>query len=358
MSNRSTSITVSALALVIAASARAGDFSATINQNIFGSNYSIDIYRVANDILGRTGAGSTAGRLEPEGMVFYNGVLYVSGDGSAAETNGFLAAYPAGNLGASPDVLGRYTVTVGNNTAAYGPEGITVNTRGSGYGSFASGPGRLVGVDNVVSPVSSRVLGVMELSGGGMTDTFSGFAVNADDIAFVPGTSAASDRFAIIDGTNVRDTPTSSAYNRLIWYTADDSPVPTGASFAIPLGAKGMLFLPAADAALFSPLATGDSILIASSPESDAVTLESFINRLSLYSLDGTLLAESTLITGPGIVGRFGNIEALAFDSATRRLFIGDETGLNSQIAVLTIPAPGLAAMGLGLAGLVVRRRR
>jgi hypothetical protein len=347
-----------AMALFTGSAAMAGIPSATINQNIFGSNYNVSIFRVGGDIVGRTGAGANAGRLEPEGMVFHNGTLYVSGDGSTAETNGYLAAYSGGNLAASPSVQGRFTATVGSNTAAFGPEGLAVNTRGSGYGSFTGGAGRIVGADNVVSPVSTRVLGVYDLDTTTLTNTIPAFPVNADDITYVPGASASEDRFALIDGTDVRSSPTGSAFNNLVWYTAGNTPVATGASFPIPLGAKGLLYLSAADAALFSPLATGDSLLVASSPASDSVTLESFINRLSLYSLDGTLIAQSNIVTGAGIVGRFGNIEALAYDSSTRRLFLGDEASGNSQIAVLTIPAPGVGAMLLAFAGVVSRRRR
>lgn len=346
---------LAALALS-AGSASAGILSSNINQNIFGANYGISIYRVANDIAGQGPSGSTAGRLEPEGMVFHNGTLYVSGDGSSAETNGFLAAYSGGNIAGPATALGRFTATVGANTAAFGPEGITVNTRSSGYGSFSGSTPRIIGADNVVSPVSARVTATYNLS----TNSLDGvqpvpFAVNSDDVTYVPGADAASDRLAFLDGTNTG----SPARPTLVYYnTAEPTIAPTGLnSFKLPLGAKGLVHLSAADAALFSPNATGAGILVASSPETDPDTLQLLPNRLSLFSLTGTLIAESTLISGTNFVGRFGNLESLAFDSVTKTLFLGDEQGTSSQIATLTIPAPG-SALAFGLAAAALRRRR
>jgi hypothetical protein len=334
-----------AVAMVLASgSAQAGVLSASVPFHpIFGENYTIDIYRVAAD-LSSQGLSPAAGRLEPEGMVFHNGTLYVSGDGTPAETNGYLAAYAGGILSGLPTPQ-RFTVSVTNPsaTAAYGPEGITVNTRGSGYGSFAGGQPTLVGVDNVISPVSRRVLAAMNTAAGTVDSPVVNGAFNYDDITFVPGADAASDRFFVIDAS------TDTVVGRFLSTSGMFETV--GGTFPLPEQAKGVVFLSAADAALFSPLATGDSLLVAVSPDFAGDT-----NKLELYSLTGTLLASSSLPSGTG-VGLFGNIESVAFDTATKRLFIGDENSSSSQIAVLTIPGPG--AVGLGLvAGLAVARRR
>lgn len=337
---------VAVLALVAAAgAANAGVLSSTLtNKNIFGGIYNIDVYRVATD-LSSQGLSPAAGRLEPEGMVFFNNTLYVTGDGSTAEANGYLAAYAGGNIASSPTGQ-RFTVTIGSNTAAYGPEGVTVNTRGSGYGSFGVGSApRLVGVDSVVSPVSQRVLGQMNTGGPSVDSPINNALFNFDDIAYIPGADAASDRFAVIDA--------SGGSVQLSYYTTAASPAPTGiGSFALPTQAKGLLYLPASEAALFSPLATGDSLLVAISPE-----FAGDENILSLYSLSGSLIASSGLGAAGTGVGRLGNIESLAYDSVTKRLFIGDENGASSQIAVLTIPGPG-AAMMVVAGGLVGLRRR
>lgn len=334
-----------AVVIGAAGSASAGVYSTTINQNLFGSNYNISIFRVGPDT--QQGQSPAAGRLEPEGMVWYDGSLYVSGDGTATETNGYLARYDGGNLFGLPQTYGQFTATVGSNTAAFGPEGLAVNTRGSGYGSFSGSTPRLVAGDNVISPVSARVLGAMNITNNTLENQIGNFPVNADDVSFVPGASAAQDRFLFIDGTAVLDPITLSSTNQLVWYSASDMTFQANA-FTVPDGAKGLLYLSAADAALFSPNATSDSVLISftGSP-----------NVLRLYSLDGTLLASQTLPTLSNTVGRFGGVESLAFDPVTKRLFLGDEQGASSQIAVFTIPAPG-AALGLGMLALAARRRR
>lgn len=328
-----------ACALTVAG-AQAGTFFGTLpSQNLFGATYDISIYRVATD-LSSQGLNPAAGRVEPEGMTWYNGNLYVASDGSTSEANGYLAIYGGGNLGNAPSSQ-RFTVTVGSNSAAYGPEGLTVNTRGSGFGSFdAAGAPRFTAIDSVVSPVSSRVLGAMNTGNGSVESGQVNSAFNFDDIAYVPGASASEDRFAVIDG--------GQATPALRFLTTDAVPTFTGPSITLIPNAKGMTFLAAADAALFSPLATTDCLLISAGGTG--------VNFLRLYTTDGTLLAESSITAALGTPG-IGEIEALAFDPASKRLFLGYENGVNSQIGVFTVPAPG-AALGLALVGLAGRRRR
>jgi hypothetical protein len=321
------------------AAAQRAPFSTISNQNIFGGSYSIEIYRVATDYPAGTGA-----RVEPEGMVFHNGILYVSSDAPASESNGHLLAYAGGDLRFLPSSVGRFQVTNGAAQSNWGAEGLTVNTRGTGYGSFSGLVPNIVSVDSQGAPLG-RTLGVQNLTTGTVDSAIGGF-LNSDDIAFVPGANASADRFAVLNGGA---NPPS-----INWFTAANTPVATGLNtFSLRAGAKGLLYLSAADAALFSPLATGEALLVANSPDGGA---PNNVNSLSLYTLDGTLLADSIMPTGIG-AGLLGNIESLAFDSATRRLFIGDEAGANSQIAVLTIPTPAAATL-LGLAGVAAFRRR
>lgn len=325
-----------AAVVVVSGSATAGVETVGINnQNIFGHFYGVSIFRVADDLL------PVGPQLQPEGMVFHDGVLYVSGDGGAtsspAEANGYIAAYPMGNIGATPTPVGQFALS----GRAIGPEGITINTRGSGYGSFSGATPNLIAVDNAGGSVG-RILGVLNPAGPSVDDVRSGF-LNTDDIAFVPGATAADDRLAIIDG--------GSSPASLKWYSAGATPTLLAGGFDLVAQAKGLLYLPAADAARFSPNATGDALLVAVSPDFAGDT-----NKLLLYSLDGDLLDAAILPSGTG-PGLLGNIEALAYDPLTRRLFIGDETGGNSQIAVLTIPSPGAAGI-LGLGVLAAFRRR
>lgn len=327
---------VAGLGLALASSAQAGAlFSVLDNQNLFGSTYSIGLYRVGGDLA------PNGPRLEPEGMVYHNGVLYVSGDASAtstpAESNGFLAAYPLGNLGSTPTAIGQFS----SAGRAFGPEGITVNTRGAGFGSFSTVQPNIIAVDSAGGTVG-RVLTVFNTATTTVQDTQSNFA-NTDDVAYVPGASAVDDRLAIIDGASV---PPSIKY-----YSTASTPAVLPGGFNLVNQAKGLVFLPQAEAALFTPLATTDVLLVGVSPDFVGDT-----NKLLMYGLDGTLIASASLPAGTG-AGLIGNIEALAYDPVSKQLFIGDETGANSQIAVLTIPAPSAAGL-LGLCMLAMGRRR
>lgn len=315
-------ICLSALA-ISAAPANAGTLDATISVNLFGNPYKIEIFRVATDL---TGFGP---QLQPEGMTWETGTLYVTGDagaqaaaGSGTETNGYVAAYSGGTLSTTPTALGQFAT----GGRAIGPEAVTVNTRGSGYGSFAGPTPRLIVIDSAGGAVG-RILAVETPAGPSVDDIQSNFA-NADDLAYVPGADAASDRFAVINAAPA--TPV------IDWYSTAAVPALLSGSFELAVDAKGIVFLPQAKAALFSPLATTDCLM---------VSFAGPTNELRLYKIDGTLLGSSTLPSGTG-TGLFGGVEALAFDPVSNRLFLGDENAGSSQIAVATqVPEPASAWM-------------
>jgi hypothetical protein len=342
MRTRSVVAVAAAVVASVAGAASAGVLAQTIpNTNIFGSLYGVELYRVGGDLIA-SGGGP---RLEPEGLAFHNGVLYASGDGPAGETNGFLAAYAGGNLGAAPTAFGRFTVAAVPSPLPVGGEGLAINTRGSGYGSFTGITPKIATVDNPGGTVG-RILGVHNLSSNQMESVVPAFPVNSDDITFVPGAASdgSQDRFALINAAN---TPAV-----ITWYSTANTPAPTsGVSFSLPLGAKGLTFIPAASANLFLPGTNQDVLLVASSPEGAFTT-----NRLTLFTLDGLQLGESVLPTGANGQA-FGNVEALAFDPVTNRLFLGDETANFGQIGVIVIPSPASAGL-LALGGLAALRRR
>jgi hypothetical protein len=324
----------------LAASASAGVLNNTVNATLFGANRTISIYRVANDLQ------PSGPRLEPEGMTWYNGDLYVSGDAgslaSPSETNGYIARYIGGNLASTPVAVGQFTVV--NSTAGarpVGPEGITVNTRGVGYGAFAGTQPTLVAVDGFASP-TGRILTSLDTATATTSNTIGNYPINSDDIAFVPGSSAASDRFAFIDGTG--------GANQIRFVSAADGTTALPGTFNLPNQSKGLLFLPASEAFWFGQ--SQDVLLVAVSPEFAGDS-----NLLNVYSLTGTLLSSTALPTGNAASGLLQNIEALAWDPSTQRLFFGDENGVSSQIGVVVIPAPGAAAV-LGLGVLAMGRRR
>lgn len=130
------------------------------------------------------------------------------------------------------------------------------------------------------------------------------------------------------------------------------TPAPLPGGFDLMAGAKGLTYLTQPQAAFLLPGTTSDALLVAIKPD---VLLT---HELRLYALDGTLLASSTLPTGVG-QGLFGNVEAVAFDGASNRLFLGDESSVNSQIAVATlVPEPRTLAMLAMAPAFVTRRRR
>lgn len=328
-----------ALALAAIGGANAGTLFATVpNQPLFGTTTEMNIYRVATDLQ------PSGPQLEPEGMTWYNGTLYVTGDAGAVsapiESNGYIAAYVGGNIGASPTPLGQFST----GGRAIGAEGITVNTRGSGYGSFTGSTPRFSVVDSAGGTVG-RILAALDPTGPSVQDIQSSF-LNSDDIAYVPGVSAATDRFAFIDG--------ASSPPSIKWYSTDATPAALSGGFNLEDQAKGLLYLSKNDAQLFSSLANSDCLMVAVGP-----TGSQNFNKLRLYDLSGNLIASSALPTGTG-PGLLGGVEDLAFDPVTRTLYLGDENGVNSQIAVLSVPEPASCvslAVAAGLLALVVRRR-
>lgn len=330
---------LAALTAAVAGGARAGTlFSTVANQNLFGNTYPMDIYRVANDLQ------PLGPRLEPEGMTWYNGNLYVTGDASAVttptESNGYVAVYPNGDLSLTPTPLGQFAT----GGRAIGAEGVTINTRGAGYGSFPGVAPLLTVVDNAGGSVG-RILAALDPAGPSVGQIQSGF-INSDDIAYVPGASAASDRFAVLNGGT---TPPS-----IVWFSTDATPLALPGGFDLEEEAKGLVYLPKSQAKLFSSLADADCLMVGVGPNNDN------LNKLRLYDLAGNLLDSATIAagTGPGLLGA---IEALAFDPVSRTLFLGDENGASSQIAKITVPEPASALL-LGLAAAltatIVGRRR
>jgi MYXO-CTERM domain-containing protein len=333
-------ISASVACTVVTLSAQAGSLNNAFSTSMFGLTRPVSVYRVGGDLA------PSGPRLEPEGMVWFNGDLYASGDANTlatpGESNGFIARYIGGNLASTPVAVGQFTVVNGTAGARpVGPEGITVNTRGSGYGSFAGSQPTLVAVDGFSTP-TGRIVTTLNTANGTTAGTIGAYPINSDDIAFVPGADAASDRFAFIDGTG--------GANQLRFVSAADGFTALSGTFNLPNQSKGLVYLPASEAAWFG--FAQDAFLVAISPDFAGDT-----NKLNLYSITGTLLASEALPTGNAASGLFQNAESLAWDPATQRLFIGDENGATSQIAVVTVPTPGAATM-LGLGALAATRRR
>lgn len=239
--------------------------------------------------------------------------------------------------------MGQFNVLAGvGGNLPVGPEGITVNTRGIGYGSFSGSNLSVVAVDGSSSP-TGRILTTLNTTTNTTSGTVGSYPINSDNIAFVPGIASdgSQDRFAVIDGSN--------GNNQMRFVSAADGRTALS-FFSLPNQSKGLVYLPASEAAWFG--FAQDAFLVAITPDFAGDT-----NKLNLYSITGVLLASEILPTGNAASGLFHATESLAWNPATQQLFIGDENGMSSQIAVVTVPAPGVAAL-LGLGALAAGRRR
>jgi hypothetical protein len=320
----------------LASSALAGTQIATNVVNLYGNNYSVASFNVITDV------GIAGTTLQPEGMTFYNGTLYVAGDRDNGETRGNLVAYAGGTLTAPTRIaLGTALDSDAGSNLNWGPEGITVNTSGSGYGSFSSGPGRLAGVEGA----GRDRAGVINLADGTVTDLIGNAPQvfgNFDDLAF----SSDADAFFAVDGDLA-----SSPLVRLNKFTlAVEGTVVANWGGG---NAKGLAVISKA----FAEALTGTTIL---TNQAFLVALKDGtgplgVNRLAVADLNGNIIGGQQAFNLLGLGARASEIEALAVDEATNRIFVGDEG--TRTIHVLTIPTPSSLAL-LGLAGLAGARRR
>jgi len=319
----------------IASVASAGSLTTTQNVTLWGNSYSVKSYNVAGDL----GAGL---QLQPESMHFYNGVLYVGGDRDAGETNGNLAAYNLGNVGAAPTVRAIADASDNGTLRKWGPEGITVNTSGSGYGSFASGGPKLVSVEGAgrrragVINLGSSPAPVENIIGNSPDPAFQ----NLDDISF----SSAADIFFGIDGDGSGNTVRRLNKNTLA----------VESSFTLVTGgAKGMTVISAAFAQLLTGVSinTSQALLFAQKDGTGAAG----VNRLSVYDTNGNIIGSEQGFNLSGL-GISSEIEAIGVDEATGRIWVGDEAA--RHIHEFTIPAPGSVGLLVGGALIAGRRRR
>jgi hypothetical protein len=311
----------------IAASALAGTNAGTGTISLFGVNYTATQWVIAGD----AGPGTTS--FGAEGMTFFNGTLYVSHDHDANRAAGNLVSYVPG---ASGDLSAPSRTLMGNGPAGlWGPEGITVNTSGAGFGSFASGSAVRVTAIDTRGP---GALGVFDTSAAGsaISPFVSPPGASLDDLAFV----ASLNRFAAIE-----DGAGNSAFLRYYDHTVTTMTI--DASFSVPVidGAKGIATVSAA----FVQALTGLTI-----STSQALLVVSEFENLAVYDTTGALVGTPQNMNS--FIPTAFQVESVAVDEANNRLYIGAEGG--TSIFTLVVPAPGVAGvLGLGLVAAARRRR-
>ncbi len=328
---------MAALAAVLcsASVASAGILAGQEGTNLWGTTYGVKHWFVRGDV------GAAPNVLEPEGMTFYNGSLYVTGD---TDDDG---------SGLSPTPLVEYTATIDGTLSgpitstvldasgsSYGPEGLTVNTSGAGYGG---GAGQFVAVESGNDPANNleKTTGVINLPGGSVTDTdFPSSLANVidgfdpDDIAYV----ASTDQFAVVQDPNTIEFHNHTAAGLSpanSWFETSD----------LSEDAKGLAVISEA----FAELLTGEDVIGA-----EALLVAGEANELAIYQLDGTLV--SSVQDAPTLsIG--AEIEAVAVDEVNGLIFLGDEGGFTISVIGIEVPEPGTLSL-LGLAGLMMLRRR
>jgi hypothetical protein len=297
-------------ARVSSAQPRVNDFEI----KLFGRYWHVASYFVQDDLQQNANEDTF---LEPEGLVFENGTLYASGDREEDETSSRLARYTC----SAGDTLSFEDFIQMPSTSPnwWGPEGLTFNHSGSGYGSDAN---TLVSVER-----DTGQAGIIDLISGSVTNRVS--VGNAEDITFLPGLG----QFAVL-----QDLGTS-----IVVVYRDAGMTATGQQFTAAPGINGFVRLSASFGSWFTRTNQSTEILL-------AVTKANPGNAVLAYDHDGTQIgAQYSLPTLPKariplggqfymLLPAFGTVEAITVDEAGKTLFIGDES--NTMIHVLTLGPP------------------
>lgn len=308
----------------LSVSASAGVLTSNGVLDLYGSNYAVSTWTINDD----SNASTTPRIFGAESMTFFNGTLYVADDHNVNQGDGQLVTYTPGASGdlSSPS---RILMGVGPSGQRWGPEGMTINTSGSGYGSFAAGGLNIVGIETQ----GTDAFGIFDATTPGSAPTGIVNPIESlDDIAWV----GSKGQFAAVaeaggDASALR-------------YFDGNTMADLGSSSPLIDGAKGITVISPA----FATLLTGLSV-----STSEALLVVSEFDGFAIYDTDGNAI-------GPALT--FGDylpiteLESVAVDEINARIYLGDEAG--KAIHVVTIPAPGSAAVLGLLAASFARRRR
>ena len=288
----------------------AGDDEGSVVLNLFGRNYDVRTWYVRFD--------TPVGFVEPEGMTFYNGKLYIGTDDN--NTQGWLITYtpgPTGDLSVWDAIQMSLTCDLRNNI--WGPEGITVNTGGVGYGAFTSGQPILVSLDSRGDDRTATI----DLNTSPALVCNIGPVPSPDDIAYVPSLN----QFVVLDDRDL-DGIWALFFNHnasgLVfppvntWITGD-------------LETKGLCVIPAeaANWLLCRSDLTGEYLLMSST-----VGVPGTRNKLWVYDFSGNVLGV-TVFEPPN----WGEIESVAYDPVNKIVYVGSEDTNRIHVFQLRPPA-------------------
>lgn len=343
MRNLSTCVLGLMVAAGLASSVSAAVVGGTGSTTMFGRSYGITRWDLAGD-LGTGAAGTTLG-VPLEALTVHNGTLYVWGDNDPGQFEGRFLAY---NTGATASLAAPQLISTTGD--GIGPEGITVNTSGSGFGSFS---GNNLVITAVEGSNSSGIRGTVAVTGNTAAVTNSGLNVNSpggpvrfepDDIAYLPGTQ----QFAVLGRANGAGIRTVRLFDNNLADTGVGFNVEVAGQFARP---RGMATIDGSFASFLTGINLPNSNYLVIPNDRFTSGDASGTRRLRIYDLSGNIVA-STLVP---FFSAAGDIQSIAIDNVNGIFYFGDQA---QRVWSVAIPSPsGAAVVGLGLLAAARRRR-
>lgn len=355
MSIRVVSYVVVVMILLTCLPAQAGTLYVERTIDMWSMTLDMDHWLVADDVDAYKPYQNLY--FEMEGMTYYDGMLYVTADTDISGSH--MVGYAVGATGDLSDSTITYfpmLIPAGPNPdpnpdpgwenfpeCPWGPEGLTVNTSGAGYGAFDP----VTELPKFVSVDSSADLGQLTLydNACGLIDlnqemTYGGSTLipagdyymvddvqlpedlDPDDITYVPSR----DQFAVLLDAHVPDVADVSVkfYNHTAaGLTPDDGAPWTPALFG---SCKGMATITAEYVRMLTGVTLDDP---------DALLICSESEEVAIFTHDGQLV---------GDIGDFGALgatetESVAIDEENSLLYLGDQD--NWSIYVVELPLCG-----------------
>ncbi len=276
---------------------------------LYGRWWHVDSFFVQDDLL----SGDDT-FLEPEGLAFADGILYVSGDRGHYQTDSRLARYDY--FGAGVLTFNSYLqMTIASDPNGWGPEGLVFNNSGSGYGSGAN---QLVSVEKdgsgraaIIDLVTGEVGGVVSMTA-------------AEDVAYLVSQTG----FSTLEDAGG---PVAVAFY-------DETFVPLGDTMTVAPATNGSVAVDAAFASFLTRKPISSECLL-------TVTSANPGNAINVYDLSGNAIGDqqglpvepkARIPMGGGfflIKPAFGTVEAITIYESQRVIYIGDEE--NCMVHVL-----------------------
>jgi hypothetical protein len=309
---RKIGVLLAVLLLLDVTSARAEVQANDFGLNLYGRWWRVLSYFVEDDLLKNPNDDTF---LEPEGLAFADGWLYVSGDREADETDTRLGIYehPVSGVLAFDSYL---PMSISSDPDGWGPEGLTFNFSGSGYGS---GSDELVSVERDGTGRAA----IIDLGSGDVRDVLA--TSTPEGVAYLSlGAS-----FATLQDAGG---PVTVAFH-------DEWFVPSGTTVTVAPSTNGAAAVTAAFASFLTRTSVSGELLL-------TVTTGNPGNAINVYALDGVAVApqqdlpvepKAKIPLGGGfylVKPTFGTVEAVAVDETNEVIYIGDED--NSMVHVLT----------------------